>query len=198
LEGVLDRVPLSELQVINLAKAGAFDCFGQHRRSVIWQSGEVVRDRRGLSDIVANGSQPTFEVLTEAERQLMESHALGFVTKGHPMELLRSSLSRSDIVRSDGLGALDDGAKVTVAGIVTHRQRPGTAKGVVFLNLEDETGLINVLIRPGVWVRFREAALSSAVLVTGRLQRSGEVKSVIASKVMALEGAPVLRSRDFQ
>jgi error-prone DNA polymerase len=114
------------------------------------------------------------------------------------MELLRSSLSRSDIVRSDGLGALDDGAKVTVAGIVTHRQRPGTAKGVVFLNLEDETGLINVLIRPGVWVRFREAALSSAVLVTGRLQRSGEVKSVIASKVMALEGAPVLRSRDFQ
>ena len=196
--GVLDRVPLSELQVVNLAKAGAFDCFGQHRRSVIWQSGEVVRDRRGLSDIVANGSQPTFEVLTEAERQLMESHALGFVTKGHPMELLRSSLSRSDIVRSDGLGALDDGAKVTVAGIVTHRQRPGTAKGVVFLNLEDETGLINVLIRPGVWVRFREAALSSAVLVTGRLQRSGEVKSVIASKVMALEGAPALRSRDFQ
>jgi error-prone DNA polymerase len=195
---VLDRVTLSELQVVNLAKAGAFDSFGQHRRSVIWQSGEVVRDRRGLSDIVANGSQPAFEDLTEAERQLMESHALGFVTKGHPMELLRLSLSRSDVVRSDGLGALEDGAKVTVAGVVTHRQRPGTAKGVVFLNLEDETGLINVLVRPGVWVRFREAALSSAVLVTGRLQRSGEVKSVIALKVMALEGAPVLRSRDFQ
>ncbi|WP_298345275.1 error-prone DNA polymerase [Ferrimicrobium sp.] len=195
---LLDRVELNESQLVNLAKAGAFDSFGEHRHTVIWQSGEVVRDRGGLSGIVAMGTQPPFPPLDEKERQRMESHALGFVTDGHPLELLRTSLERSGVVRSDRLGELGDGTKVTVAGIITHRQRPGTAKGVVFLNLEDEAGLVNVLLRPGVWVRFREAALASAVLVTGRLQCNGEVRSVIASKVTPLDGTPVYGARNFQ
>ena len=195
---LLDCVPLNEPQMINLAKAGAFDSFGEHRRSVIWQSGELVRDRGGILGIVGMGAQPTFPPLNEQERQQMESHALGFVTDGHPLELLRASLEGSGVVRSDRLGELGDGSKVMVAGIVTHRQRPGTAKGVVFLNLEDEAGLMNVLLRPGVWVRFREAALSSAVLVTGRLQCSGEVRSVIASRLVPLDDAPVFHARNFQ
>jgi error-prone DNA polymerase len=195
---LVDRVELSEPQVINLAKAGALDSCGEHRRSMIWQSGALVHDRGGLPGVVAMGVQPNFAELTEGERQVMESRALGFVTDGHPMELMRAALDRSGVVRSDALGAFDDGAKVTVAGVVTHRQRPGTAKGVVFLNLEDEAGLVNVLLRPGAWVRFREAALSSAVMVSGRLQCSGEVRSVIASRVLALDGIPMLHSRDFQ
>jgi error-prone DNA polymerase len=195
---LVHRVELSETQVAYLAKAGAFDGFGEHRRSIIWQSGELVHDQGGLSEIVAMGVHPDFEELTVGERQVMESYALGFVTDGHPMELLRTELERSGVARSDALDGFEDGSRVTVAGVGTHRQRPGTAKGVVFLNLEDEAGLVNVLLRPGVWVRFREAALSSVVLVAGRLQRSGQVKSVIASRVVALEGAPALRSRDFQ
>jgi len=195
---LVDRVELSEPQMINLAKAGALDSCGEHRRSMIWQSGALVHDRGGLPGVVAMGVQPNFAELTEGERQMMESRALGFVTDGHPMELMRAALDRSGVVRSDALGAFDDGAKVTVAGVVTHRQRPGTAKGVVFLNLEDEAGLVNVLLRPGAWVRFREAALSSAVMVSGRLQCSGEVRSVIASRVLALDGIPMLHSRDFQ
>lgn len=193
-----ERVELSEPQMINLAKAGAFDSCGEHRRSMIWQSGELVRDRQGIPGVVAMGARPKFADLTEAERQVMESRALGFVTDGHPMELIRGSLDRSGVVRSDILMGLSDGAEVTVAGIVTHRQRPGTARGVVFLGLEDEAGLVNVLLHPGVWVRFREAALASAVMVVGRLQRSGEVRSLIASRVAPLEGLPALHSRDFQ
>jgi error-prone DNA polymerase len=90
---------------------------------------------------------------------------------------------------------------VTVAGVVTHRQRPATAQGVTFLNLEDETGLINVICSAGAWARYRRVARSSpALVVHGRLERVETVINVVAERIhpLLLEPSGQLRSRDFR
>ena len=89
--------------------------------------------------------------------------------------------------------------KVKVAGVVTHRQRPATASGTVFVNLEDETGLVNVIVSSGCWLRFRSVVRSeSALKVHGRLERHGRVTNVIAEKIERLEIGLTVSSRDFR
>ena len=93
------------------------------------------------------------------------------------------------------------GQKVKVAGVVTHRQRPATAQGVTFINLEDETGLMNVVCSPGVWVRYRKVLRSSpALVVSGRLERVESVTNVVAERIETLhfDTPAVLTSRDFR
>jgi error-prone DNA polymerase len=90
-------------------------------------------------------------------------------------------------------------AKVVIAGVVTHRQRPSTAGGVVFMNLEDETGLVNVVCSPGCWIRFKKELHAPAVIIRGRLERVGEVCNVVAERVEMLDLAVnVAKSRDFR
>ena len=89
--------------------------------------------------------------------------------------------------------------KVKVAGVVTHRQRPATASGTVFVNLEDETGLINVIVSSGCWLRFRSVLGSeSALKVYGRLERHGRVTNVIAERIERLDIGLAVSSRDFR
>jgi error-prone DNA polymerase len=101
------------------------------------------------------------------------------------------------------LGGVDverrDGPKVLVAGVVTHRQRPATAGGTIFVNLEDETGLINVVVSKGCWARHRKVASSApALLVRGRLERAEGVVNVVAERLWALDLVAPSRSRDFR
>lgn len=89
--------------------------------------------------------------------------------------------------------------KVAVAGVVTHRQRPATAGGTTFINLEDETGLINIVVSKGCWLRYRHAAGGAAALmVHGRLERSEGVVNVIAERIEPLQVAASVPSRDFR
>ncbi|HWG74196.1 MAG TPA: OB-fold nucleic acid binding domain-containing protein, partial [Acidimicrobiales bacterium] len=98
------------------------------------------------------------------------------------------------------LASLPGGCHVNVGGVVTHRQRPATAQGVVFLSLEDETGLVNVICVDAVWTRYRRVARSSpALVVGGRLEKAQGVINVVASRLVPLRLAPTsLRSRDFR
>ncbi len=128
----------------------------------------------------------------------MEISSLGLSVKGHPMELFRPELERLGILPSSSLAEVGNGRRIRIAGAVTHRQRPGTAKGVVFLNLEDETGLANVLLKPGVWVRYRSEALAPAVVVSGILQYQEGVATIVAESIKPLLEAVPLRSRDFR
>jgi error-prone DNA polymerase len=111
------------------------------------------------------------------------------------------------VVTAAGLVQVPAGAGVTVAGIVTHRQRPATAQGVTFINLEDETGLINVICSAGVWVRYRRVARASpGLVIDGRLERVETVINVVAERIrpLVLQSGSVnglgrsLRSRDFR
>jgi error-prone DNA polymerase len=128
--------------------------------------------------------------------------ATGLSPDSYPTELLRPQLDALGVVLAADLGRLADGAAVTIGGLVTHRQRPMTAKGVVFVNLEDETGLVNVICPRPVWERFGQVARSApGLLVRGRLEKADGAINVLASGIEALPmlaGATNLRSRDFR
>jgi error-prone DNA polymerase len=125
----------------------------------------------------------------------------GVTTGATVVELARPRLAAMGVVPSSALGGLGGGARVLVGGIVTHRQRPESAKGTVFINLEDETGMTNVICSPGAWERWRDGARGApALLVRGRLERVDGVVSVVADKITALDLGPLpaVTSRDFR
>jgi error-prone DNA polymerase len=103
------------------------------------------------------------------------------------------------VVSAEALRTMADGERVRVGGVVTHRQRPATASGITFLNLEDETGLVNVVVSRGCWARYRVAARGApALLVRGVLEQVEGVTNVVADKLEPLPLATPLRSRDFR
>jgi error-prone DNA polymerase len=127
--------------------------------------------------------------------------ATGLSPDRYPTEFVRPELEAAGVVTAAGLVELAPESHVTVAGVVTHRQRPATAQGVTFLNLEDETGLINVICSTGVWLRHRRVARSSpALIIDGRLERVETVINVVAERIRPLSLRPgtALRSRDFR
>jgi error-prone DNA polymerase len=137
-----------------------------------------------------------------AEEVEADLWATGITVGTSPIELARPRLDELGVVPAAALadaGAAGD--RVLVAGVVTHRQRPDSARGTVFLNLEDDTGMVNVICSPGAWERWRSAARSSpALLVRGRIERVDGVVSVVAEKISALAlGSPTgPPSRDFR
>ncbi len=118
---------------------------------------------------------------------------------GHPTRFVREHLDALGVVAASGLPEVPAGAKVTVAGVVTHRQRPATAGGTTFVNLEDETGLINVVVSKGCWAHHRRVVQGApALLVRGRLEREETVVNIIAERVEPLPLPARTRSRDFR
>jgi error-prone DNA polymerase len=111
---------------------------------------------------------------------------------------VRDQLSADGVVTAVDLRAVADGARVWVAGVVTHRQRPHTAGGVTFVNLEDETGLVNVIVSPGCWVRYRDVVTASALVVRGRVEAVEGVVNVVAERIEPLGVRLPARSRDFR
>jgi error-prone DNA polymerase len=127
--------------------------------------------------------------------------SLGLSLKAHPVGFVRAELSRMKVVPAAALAETPDKAYVHVAGLVLMRQQPSTAKGTIFMTIEDETGTVNLIIRPSVWERYRRAASRAATLLaSGRLQRAHDVTHVLATRLEDLSSrvpgiAP--SSRDF-
>ena len=125
--------------------------------------------------------------------------ATGVSPEGHPTRFLREDLDERGVVTAVGLREVAAGSRVLVGGVVTHRQRPATAGGTTFINLEDETGLINVICSKGCWAHYRVVARSSpALLIRGRLEKAEGVINVVADKIEPLPVAADLRARDFR
>lgn len=203
IEDLALRARLNESQMTALARAGALSGIGGEplsRRQALWLAGPVTWSRdAALVGLPVISEIPSFGDLTQRERYALDLYATGIVPDGHPIEILRSALDELGVVRSTALTSLVNGDRVKVAGVVTHRQRPHTAKGVTFINLEDEDGLVNVICSKGVWARFRRVAKTShALLITGRLELYDSVVNVMAEKVEALTSAVTTRSRDFR
>jgi len=185
-----------------LATAGAFGCFGLDRREALWIAGAVAQTAEDrLAGIVTGVHAPPLPGLGAEQEALADLWATGVSPDGHPTRFHREHLSGLGVVTAEGLRTVTDRAKVTVAGVVTHRQRPATAGGTTFLNLEDETGFINVVVSTGCWARHRRIARSAPVLlIRGRLERGdGDVLNVIAERLepMPIASGPVA-SRDFR
>jgi len=153
------------------------------------------------SSAVSSSSAPQLPALSAAEEVLADYRATGFSLKDHPLSFLREGLDRLGVTPAAGLASWPDGKPIRVAGIVLVRQRPSTAKGITFVTLEDETGTANLIVRPAVWSRHRQAALGATLLLAeGQLQRHGLVIHVLVKRLENLssrmhELGP--QSRDF-
>ncbi len=194
----VDEITLPQLEA--MATGGVFaECFGLERRDALWAAGAAARSRRDrLPGLVAGSSAPTLPGMEPVEVAIADLWATGIAPNGHPTQFLREQLDALGVVPADRLLHTEQ-TKVWVAGVVTHRQRPGTAQGTTFISLEDETGLINIVVSVGCWKRFRPVARSaSALLIRGRLQRHEGVVNVVAELISPLSTAAPMTARNFR
>ncbi len=204
IEDLVRRVPAVSLgQLEAMATGGLFgECFGLARREALWAVGAVAQSRPDrLAGIVTGATAPHLPGMSPAEEAVADLWATGVSPDGHPTTFLRQELAAEGVVTSQGLWDVPPGSRVTVAGVVTHRQRPMTAQGTTFLNLEDETGLINVVVSKGCWARFRRVAREApAMRIRGRLERSEGVINLVAEHLehLVLPGSTIHASRDFR
>jgi error-prone DNA polymerase len=149
--------------------------------------------------VTSPGTPPQLPEITAPEQTMADLWATSISPTSHPVEHIRSELQARGVLSAAALATATPGSRVRVGGVVTHRQRPATASGITFLNLEDETGMVNVVCSPGLWSRYRRIARDSAALVVrGRVEHSEGVTNLVADR---LERLPVLgrsTSRDFR
>jgi len=202
LEDLVRRVPeLNLAQLEAMATAGLFEqSLGRERRQALWAVGAAVQSRPGrLEGIVVGERAPNLPGMDPMEVAVADLWATGIAPNGHPTQFLREALAKQGVVTAVGLWDCEPRSKVLVAGIVTHRQRPMTAQGVTFMNLEDETGLINIVVSKGCWARHRKVARGApALLIRGRLERSEGVININAEQLTPLPIAAGHASRDFR
>jgi error-prone DNA polymerase len=196
------RVGLSADQVEALATSGAFDCFDLPRREALWAAGAAATARPGQLDIAAFSevAPSGIPAMTEPEQLIADMWATGITPDYYPTALIRPRLDALGIVPHAGLRLLPDHTRVLIGGVVTHRQRPATARGVTFLNLEDETGLTNVIVDEVVWQRHRRVARESGgLMIRGMLEHTKDgVVNVIAERIEKLNLGLRTKSRDFR
>jgi len=189
---------LKRTAIEHLVWVGGCDRLGLTRRELLWQVGlwlppEAARgsDARARRQLELALDHPheglRFGGLAAEERLLAEYAVLGFAPGGHPLSLLRGTLPPG-VVQSDALSSREHATTVEVAGLVVARQRPETAKGFVFVLLEDEAGMVNVIVRPDVYERYRPAIRGEPLLwVRGKLARDDGTVNVLAEEAMGLK-----------
>ena len=195
------RVPrLTRRQMEALATAGAFsESFAQERRDSLWGAGAHTGDPMMLQGVTAPQTVPTLPGMEPVETAIADLWATGISPDGHPTVFLRGQLDAQGVLTAERLAAVPHRRRVLVAGVVTHRQRPMTARGATFISLEDETGLINVVCSRGCWARHRAVARdATALLVRGRVECADGVVNVVAESLAALFSPAAVPSRDFR
>ncbi|KAB7756665.1 error-prone DNA polymerase [Mycolicibacterium phlei] len=194
------RVQLTVPQTEALATAGALGCFGITRREGLWAAGAAATQRPDRLPGVGSSSHiPALPGMSELELAAADVWATGVSPDSYPTQFLREDLDALGVIPANRLLDLPDGSRVLIAGAVTHRQRPATAQGVTFLNLEDETGMVNVICSRGVWARHRKLAQTApALLIRGQLQNATGAVTVVAERLGKLSLAVGSKSRDFR
>jgi error-prone DNA polymerase len=193
------RAGLSRDELTALAEVGALGSLGLRRRAALWQAERAARPPGPLfaGHAPAPERSPLRE-MTVAERLVADYRGTGVTVGPHPMALRRPDCARLGVTPAAGLATRATGERVRVAGAVVVRQRPGTAKGFVFLSLEDETGIANAIVAPGLFERARATLVHEPfLLVEGVLQHEDGVIAVRATTVRALAVAAAVPSHDF-
>jgi error-prone DNA polymerase len=194
------RAGLTAAQLEALATADAFACFGLDRREALWAAGAAAQERRDrLPGTTTGANPPPLPGMDAVDRLVADVWATGLSPESHPVRFIRPRLDEAGAVPIARLGLIESGRQVRVGGIVTHRQRPATAGGITFMNLEDETGMLNVTCTPGLWLRYRKVArTSNALLVRGRLQKHEGVINLTADRLDPVPAPVIPKSRDFR
>ena len=176
-------VPLATLE--KLAKADAFHALGLDRRQALWAIRGLGETPLPLLEAIERREEPVSLIPLTAGREVVEDYrATQLTLREHPLFFLRDELGRRGTVCCNALKTIKNGRKVEVAGIVLVRQKPGSAKGVLFITIEDETGVANIILWPDRFEAHRTVVMSSAMIsVVGVVQREGEVIHVIASRI---------------
>ena len=178
--------------------AGGRDAAGSGRRDAMWQALALGQSKDLLKGAVRETPDPSLPPMSDADQMVADFRGTGMTTGPHPMAFLRDRMTRDGVVPASALSSMPDGRQVRVAGMVIVRQRPGTAKGLYFATLEDETGFANVVVMPDVFSAHRALLSTAAFLITeGRLQARDGVLSVLVKKMWAIPTAVEKRSRDF-
>jgi error-prone DNA polymerase len=194
------RTGLQQASVVRLAKAGAFGSLDLVRRESLWDALAydpkplpLFEQEGGLSQLsherkwdcpLPCAATPSLPAMSLADEVLADYRAMGLSLRAHPVTFLRDELNSLGVTPAADLKTCPNGKPVRVAGIVLVRQRPSAAKGITFVTLEDETGTVNLIVRPAVWRRCRAAALDATFLLAhGRLQRQAGVIHVLAGKL---------------
>jgi error-prone DNA polymerase len=220
MEDLVRRAGVTRTQLEALATAGALDGLhpggddpptappvgddrparGPNRRALVWGAGaasQATPDR--LPGVVTGSDPPSLPHPTEWEGVADDLWSLGMAPDTTAIELAREGLNRRGVLPARALASKPAGDRITVGGVVTHRQQPESAHGAVFLNLEDETGMVNVVCSRGAWIRWKPVARACpALLVRGRIERSEGSMTLVAERFDPLELGPVPSSRDFR
>jgi error-prone DNA polymerase len=193
------RSGITRASLIRLAEADAFRSLGIDRRQALWAAQAVKEKalplfetaeagrRIGSNEPPVEGDEPWLKLpeMSLGEHVVEDYTSLRLSLKAHPLALLRHHLASLRIVTARALWDIPAGGRVTVAGLVLVRQRPGSAKGVVFTTLEDETGFANCIVWPSAFERYRAVVMTARLLaVRGPLQREGKVMHVVAERLI--------------
>ncbi|MGX6604266.1 error-prone DNA polymerase [Micromonosporaceae bacterium Da 78-11] len=194
------RTGCSTAHLEALATADAFAGFGLSRREALWAAGAASQDKPDrLPGTVTGTVAPMLPGMSEVDVLVADVWATGLSPETHPARFIRADLDKVGALPIARLGAVEAGTRIRVGGIVTHRQRPATAGGVTFVNLEDETGMLNVTCSPGLWQRYKRVARTSAALIVrGRLEKSEGVLNLFADRLEAVTPPISPASRDFR
>lgn len=188
-------LPVDALE--GLAAAGALADLGLERREGLWAAGALAEISPERLSLAPGVDPPLLAPMGTEESHQADLWATG-VSNTHPIQFIRAELAAEGCLTvMEALEMRRNGAPAKVGGMVTHRQRPGTARGVIFFNLEDETGMLNVVVLPEVWVKYREEARRyPAVVIGGRLEYRDGVTNLMAHRFRPLN-ATGPKSRDF-
>lgn len=203
LEDFIFRTNLPRPALEQLAMVGAFSCFGLDRREAVWKvQGLAARSGEEFTLKNKQKAKVTLPSMTSSDVLVADYDGLGLSPTTHPMVFVRDYLNRLHVKRACDLRDAKNEGEIRVAGLVIIRQRPGTAKGFIFLTLEDETGLINVVVRPNLVKKNRRAIVSSSILlVKGKLEKHEEIINVMGEEFTLLEfpqNGVKFESRDFR
>jgi error-prone DNA polymerase len=183
-----------------LATAGAFTSWGLSRREALWAAGAAAQERPDRLPGTTPGCRaPTLPGMDEIEEMVADVWSMGLSPDSHPVQFVRTYLTSVGALPLSSLAEVEPGTRILVGGVVTHRQRPATAGGITFVNLEDETGMLNVVCSAGFWQRYRRIArTASALLVRGRVERVETVVNLVADHLATLRMPVRSASRDFR
>jgi error-prone DNA polymerase len=195
------RAQLNRHDLHVLADANALATLAGNRREALWHSVAAVPDKDMLAIAAVQDETPELGAPSEGNEIVADYRSVGLTLGRHPLELLRPQLLANRLMPASTLRSYPNGRLARACGIVTVRQRPGTAKGVIFMTIEDETGNVNVIVWPGLLEKQRKEVLSASLLaVYGVWQREGEVRHLVAHRLVDMShllGGLQSTSRDF-
>jgi error-prone DNA polymerase len=201
IDDLVRRVPIRRDEIAMLAEIGALNSLGHDRRSALWQVERAIRPAGELFEDAEGHEGSPLEEMNIHERLVADYTGTGLTVGPHPLTFRRQELAMRGVLPAIALPKTRSGRRVRTAGMVITRQRPGTAKGFVFLTLEDETGISNIIIRPDLYAADRLTVVeSSFLLVEGILQNLDGVTSIKAERMSKLDGFPdeaAIDSHDF-